>query len=251
MFTLSNILLTAAFFIAGITNTIAGGGSFLTFPALLMAGLDPRAANITSTMALFPMQVVSGFWGRKTARGIPALPLRTLAAISLLGGAIGAALLLFTPSSFFARLVPWLILFATGVFAYGSFRKKPNDAAVIHPIDRNWLLLIQLGIAIYGGYFGAGIGFLMLAALTLTGMNMRTAGTTKNILAAAINTSGVLIFAFFHDTDWSKAALGITASIGGSMVGMRLLHRINERILRIAVILIGMTLSIVMFYKSL
>src|SRR5271154_6022737 len=117
-------LLFVAALWAGVQNQLAGGGSFLTLPALMLAGMDARAANITSTVALFPGQVTGGWVGRKHAIGTEGLSLRALVMISLVGGALGAVLLLLTPSSFFARLVPWLVLFATTVFAYGSFVPK-------------------------------------------------------------------------------------------------------------------------------
>src|ERR1700739_1535104 len=119
------LLLTAAGCWAGAQNTLAGGGSFITFPALLLAGLNPLAANITSTIALFPSQINMAWGGRSGADGVGPLKFHTLFIVSLIGGVIGALLLLYTPASFFARLVPWLILFATAVFTWGSFRSKP------------------------------------------------------------------------------------------------------------------------------
>src|SRR5438132_5412195 len=133
---ISGIVLFIAAFIAGVQNALAGGGSFLTFPALLFAGLDPRAANITSTIALFPGQVATGFAGRKAVAGLPSLSFRALFIISLMGGALGAVLLLATPVSIFTRLVPWLVLFATAVFAWGSFLRKPvveNEQRYLSP----------------------------------------------------------------------------------------------------------------------
>src|SRR3954467_4755286 len=115
------ILLIAAGIWAGAQNALAGGGSFVTFGMLVLAGLDPRAANITSTIALFPGQMASGYTGRKTASGLQGLSFSALFSISLAGGIVGALLLLATPSSVFAGLVPWLVLFATAVFFWGSF----------------------------------------------------------------------------------------------------------------------------------
>ncbi|HET8706011.1 MAG TPA: sulfite exporter TauE/SafE family protein, partial [Pseudomonadales bacterium] len=132
MITLPFLIFCAASLAAGIVNTLAGGGSFLTFPALLLTGLDPRAANMTSTIALFPMQITSGYAGRKMAGGTPALSFKALFVISLIGGAVGAGLLLLTPPTTFGKMVPWLILFATGCFAYGSFRKKSTDEDHYH-----------------------------------------------------------------------------------------------------------------------
>src|SRR6202023_2348458 len=155
-------------------------GAFLTLPALMVTRMDPRAANITSTVALFPGQITTAWTGRELVTGAKALSLRALIAISLVGGAIGAVLLLVTPASFFARLVPWLVLFATGVFAWGSFRKRAESS---RKLSRLGAASAQLCISVYGGYFGGGAGFLMLAALTAAGVALRTAGATKNVLA--------------------------------------------------------------------
>ena len=122
-------------------NALAGGGSFVTLGALVLAGLEPRAANITSTIALFPGQVTTGYAGRRLASGTPRLSFAALFGISLAGGVLGAALLLATPPTFFASLVPWLVLFATGVFAWGSFvrarRRAPNRPAPASLRPRN------------------------------------------------------------------------------------------------------------------
>jgi uncharacterized membrane protein YfcA len=232
---------------AGIVNAIAGGGSFMTFPALLFTGLDPRAANMTSTIALFPMQISAGYSGRAMAGGTPHLTLKQLVIISLLGGLVGAVLLLMTPPASFARLVPWLILFATAIFAYSSFRKKSILAEGATHLGFRGSALAQFGISIYGGYFGGGIGFLMLAALTLGGMAIRKAGATKNILAGVMNAAAVLIFMFSHDIGWVQVGVGAVASVVGGLIGVRLLSRVNEKLLRIAVVIIGSCLTVAMF----
>ena len=148
-------LILAAGLWAGMQNTLAGGGSFITLPALILSGMSPLAANITSTVALFPGQVTSGFAGRSLVEGIGRLPFRALFVISIFGGALGGLLLLNTPPTLFARLVPWLVMFATIVFAWGSFRKKPEGTTHIGPAAAG---VAQFLIAIYGGYFGGEIG---------------------------------------------------------------------------------------------
>ena len=243
------ILLVVGAFWAGAQNALAGGGSFITLPALMLVGLDARAANITSTVALFPAQIVMGLTGRDDMAAPPGLTVRTLIGISLVGGAIGAVILLLTPPTFFAKLVPWLVLFATVVFAWGSFFRRPaKDGDGQMPTSR--AALIQFAIAVYGGYFGGGIGFLMLAALTFAGLAVRQAGATKNVLAAAMNASAVAIFAFSSDVHWLHAIVTAIAAAAGGYLGAVMLKRVNERVLRVAVTIIGLLLTIGLFWTS-
>lgn len=232
---------------AGLQNALAGGGSFVTLPALMLTGMSPLAANITSTVALFPGQVSSGLAGRDLVSGIGRLPFKALFILSLLGGALGALLLLNTPSTVFARLVPWLVLFATAVFAWGSFFRKPGqNAAHLGPVSAG---LAQFLIAIYGGYFGGGIGFLMLAALTMAGMATRHAGATKNVLAGVMNASAVVFFVLSPEVHWIPAlVLGAGALVGG-LAGAWALHRVNERLLRMAIVALGAALTIGLFLR--
>ena len=233
---------------AGAQNALAGGGSFLILPTLMYLGMDARAANITSCAALFPAHVATGWTGRAHADGTQGLSLRALFIISIFGGAIGAVILLYTPSSFFARLVPFLVLFATAVFAWGSFFRKPTDVDV--HLNRLGAGLAQFLISIYGGYFGGGIGFLMVAALTMAGQNVRIASATKNVLAGVMNASAVAIFVFSPDLHWGSAVVtSIGATIGG-VAGARMLQHVDEKILRIVVIVIGVALTIGLFEQA-
>lgn len=244
-------LIAAAGLYAGIQNALAGGGSFITFPALLLAGLNPLAANMSSTIALFPSQITSALAGRKLVGGVGPVPFRHLFIVSLIGGVLGALLLLSTPVSIFTRLVPWLVLFATSVFAWGSFRRKPMvdpDAPPRH-LSTPLLLLIQGAIAVYGGYFGGGIGFLMLAALTIAGQQVRMATATKNALAMTMNASAVAIFAFSPLINWAAVlALGV-GGIAGGVVGGWLMHRLPERHLRGFVVVVGSLLTVWLFVR--
>ena len=245
------ILFLAALW-AGTQNALAGGGSFVTFPALLLSGMDARAANITSTVALFPGQITTGLAGRRYVAGAETLSFRALAAISLAGGVVGAVLLLLTPASFFAHLVPWLVLFATAVFAWGSFGRRPakpgtGSARHLGAVPAG---IAQFLIAIYGGYFGGGIGFLMMAALTMTGQALRTAGATKNALAGIMNASAVVVFLFSPAVHWVKAVAVAAGAIAGGYAGAWLLLRVNDRLLRVVVVLIGVGLTIGLFIRE-
>jgi uncharacterized protein len=234
---------------AGAQNALAGGGSFITLPSLMLTGMDARAANITSTVALFPAQLVTGFTGRADAKGPAGLRMRAMFAISLIGGGLGALILLATPAALFARLVPWLVLFATALFAWGSFFRQSVEAseARLPP----WAIgAMQFGIAVYGGYFGGGIGLLMMAALTMTGVAVRNAGAAKNILAGVINASAVAIFVFSADVHWQQAIVtAIGASFGG-WAGALMLRRVNEKLLKLAVVAIGLALTIGLFWTA-
>lgn len=242
------VLLFGAGLWAGTQNALAGGGSFVTLPALMFSGMNARAANISSTIALFPGQVATGWAGRKSVTGTQRLSFKAFFIISLIGGALGAFLLLLTPASFFAKLVPWLVLFATTMFAWGSFFRKPStDHEPLSP----WVAGgVQFLIAIYGGYFGGGIGFLMLAALTIAGLKVRAAGATKNVLAAVMNASAVVIFVFSKEIHWLNAViLGAGAIIGG-LIGAQLLLHVNERALRIGIIVLGIALTVGLFIRQ-
>ncbi|MDE1905914.1 MAG: sulfite exporter TauE/SafE family protein [Rhodospirillales bacterium] len=245
----SIIVLAVAGLLAGMMNSLAGGGSFLTFPALLLAGLDPRAANVTSTIALFPSQAAAGWTSRSMAAGAAGLSLQMLCAVSLVGGALGALLLLATPVSFFTHLVPWLILFATLVFIWGSFfrRKRVEERT---PISPRVALALQFLISVYGGYFGGGIGFLMLAALTAVGVAVRAAGATKNALAGIMNVAAVAIFLVESKQNWTLVlVLGIAAMVG-AQIGVVILRRVPEAVLRLVVSGTGIALTIGMFLRS-
>jgi uncharacterized membrane protein YfcA len=214
---------------------------------LLLTGLDPRAANITSTVALFPGQMATGFAGRRFAAGTPSLGFTALVGLSLLGGALGAVLLLVTPVSIFAALVPWLVLFATLVFAWGAFFRRASDTQ--RPLGRLAAGAAQLAISIYGGYFGGGIGILMLAALTLSGLALRNAGATKNVLAGVMNSSAVVIFLFSRDVAWKQVAVVGVAALAGGQLGAYALNRVNEKAMRICVLLLGFALTVGLFIR--
>jgi hypothetical protein len=232
---------------AGAQNALAGGGSFITLPSLMFTGMNVQAANITSTIALFPAQLASGWTGRHNVSGAAGLSFGILVVISLVGGALGAVLLLVTSPAFFAKLVPWLVLFATGLFAWGSFGPKGEPKS---NLGRFGAMTAQFLISIYGGYFGGGIGFLMLAALTAAGLLIRNAGATKNVLAGMMNASAVAVFAFAPQVHWYQAAIAGAGAMIGGIAGGLLFNRVNEKALRVVVVLIGIALTIGLFIKA-
>jgi uncharacterized membrane protein YfcA len=240
-------LILAAGLWAGLQNTLAGGGSFVTLPVLILGGLTPLSANVTSCVALFPSQVTAGLGGRGLVGGVGALSFRWLFGLSLVGGAVGGVLLLSTPSSIFSRLVPWLVMFATAVYAWGSFgHRDPARARHLGPIPA---AVAQFLTAIYGGYFGGGISFLMMATLTMAGVETRIAIATKNVLAAVMNASAVALFAFSPQMHWPEAVALGAGAIAGSYAGAWALRRIHESWLRMGVVGLGIALTIGLFLR--
>ena len=233
---------------AGAQNALAGGGSFLLLPTLMFSGMDALAANITSCVSLFPAQVATGWTGLKMAAGDNGLSFWTLFVISIVGGAIGALVLLGTPRGVFARLVPWLVLFATAIFAWGSFFRKPGETQNHLPAPAAGLA--QFLISVYGGYFGGGIGFLMVAALTMAGQNVRVASATKNLLAGVMNASAAAIFLLSPDLHWPQAFVTAAGATIGGVAGAKLINHIDEKILRIFIVGIGAALTIGLFLKA-
>jgi uncharacterized protein len=227
---------------AGVQNALAGGGTFLTLPCLMLTGMDARAANITSTVGLFPAQVITGMTVSRNASGAASLSLRALVVISLVGGAAGAVLLLVTPSGFFAAMVPWLVLFATAIFAFGSYMPKQMPR-----LGSFGAGVAQFLIAIYGGYFGGGIGFLMLAALTAAGLSMRHAGSTKNVLAGVMNAAAVAVFMFTPGIPWMRVLVLCVGAVVGGYFGAMLLKRVDEKLMRGFVVALGLCLTVGLF----
>ncbi|HSS14521.1 MAG TPA: sulfite exporter TauE/SafE family protein [Rhizomicrobium sp.] len=233
---------------AGVQNALAGGGTFLTLPALMLTGMSALAANITSTVALFPGQLTSSWGGRGHVSGAGGLSFRALVAVSLAGGILGAVLLLVTPSNIFKALVPWLVLFATSVFAYGSFVPRKADRPPV--LGKTGSGLAQFCISVYGGYFGGGIGFLMLAALTAAGLNIRNANATKNVLAGVMNASAVAIFVFSPQLHWRQAAIACVGAAIGGVIGGHMVSKVNQKALRAAAVLIGIALTVGLFIRA-
>jgi uncharacterized membrane protein YfcA len=240
------LLLLAAGLWAGVQNALAGGGSFITLPTLMATGLDARVANLTSTIALFPGQITTALANRHLVSGIGRLTFPLLLAISLGGGVAGALLLLATPSDLFRRMLPWLVLAATLLFARGAFGRK-LDAANLGPGP---LGAGQFGVAVYGGYFGGGIGFLMLALFTLGGAAVKEAQANKNALAAAMNLAGAAVFALSGEVAWRHALVLGAGSTAGGYIGARLIEHVPDKALKAGVVAIGLALFAGLLWQS-
>lgn len=229
-------------------NAIAGGGTLLTFPALIGLGIPPLIANATSTVGLLPASV-SSMWGyRRELEGARQWAVR-FALPSLVGGLVGAILLVRTPAHTFSLLVPWLVLGATALFiAQGPitarFGRKPAiDAGVASVSDRPptaLLIAFQFLISIYGGYFGAGVGILMLAGLGLMGLtNIHRMNGLKNWGGFCMNAVAVVVFAAGNLVAWPVGLTMAAGSLGGGYVGSRVAQRVGERAVRFVIATIG------------
>jgi uncharacterized membrane protein YfcA len=246
------ILVTGAFF-AGVINSIAGGGMLVVFPLLIWLGLDPKVANATSTVALWP-GLFGGLFGYRRELEDSSQMLLRLGSTSVIGGAIGAWLLIWTPSHTFARLVPFLILFATVLFMLqGTINRRLRLQPVVATPEPAWwfgAILFQFFSAIYGGYFGAGNGILMLAAMGLLGLHdLHRANGIKNFLGICINSVAVLSFSLSHLVVWPDAlAMACGALLGGYM-GARMAVRIGQQVVRRAIVIIGFVITFVMVWR--
>ena len=243
----------AAAFAAGAINSIAGGGTLITFPFLIWLGLDPKIANATSTVALWPGLFGGLFGYRKELENSSTILLR-LGLTSVIGGAIGAWLLIWTPSPTFARLVPFLILFATILFmAQGTITRRLRLQAVVDQPQWSWwigAIVFQFFSSIYGGYFGAGNGILMLAAMGLLGLHdLNRANGIKNFLGICINSIAVQSFAFSGLVVWPVAAVMVGAALLGGYVGAHLAVRVGQVVVRRAIITIGFVITFVMVWR--
>ncbi|MBZ5637285.1 MAG: sulfite exporter TauE/SafE family protein [Acidobacteriia bacterium] len=248
---LSFILLAA--FAAGMVNSVAGGGTLLSFPTLVWAGRDPLLANATNTIALWPGSL-GGLWGyRREVTGSGRFAAALLGP-SVLGGILGAVLLLRTPSRTFAGLVPWLILLATALLAL----QEPASRLVVRlGADRRspawWAgaVAFQFLVGVYGGYFGAGIGILMLAALGLLGLtDIHQMNGLKNFLAFSINATAAVYFVASGAVLWSDGLPMAASAVCGGVAGAAIARKVGRRAVRRVVVTIGLLMAISLFLRG-
>jgi uncharacterized membrane protein YfcA len=248
-------LLCLAAFAAGVINTLAGGGTLLTFPSLLaaMPGQETMA-NATSTVALVPGSL-AGAWGfRRELRGTGPW-LRLLVGPSLLGGLVGALLLTGLPSEYFRALIPWLLLTASLLFmaqpAMGRWLQAHETVGLPSPAWRAGVAVFQFFVAVYGGYFGAGIGILMLSSLAFMGLgDIHRMNGVKTFLAACINGISVVVFVAENKVQWDFALIMAACAVAGGLAGARLGRRLPRPLVRWFVIAVGLGLAAYHFAKQ-
>lgn len=242
------LLLTAAF-VAGALNSVAGGGSFLTLPALVFVGVPPVVANATGTVALLP-GYAAGAWGfREDTQAPPGLSMARLVVLSLVGGALGAGLLLVTSNDTFSIVVPWLLLVATVLFALGPKLRewtaggKPSTAKATAGV---------LVVAAYGGYFNGGLGILLLALFGLLGQTQLNAmNGLKNLVSALLTAIAVAVYAAGGVVNWRYALLMMVAATAGGYIGARVARRIPALWLRWGIVATGLVMTGIFFWRQL
>jgi uncharacterized membrane protein YfcA len=248
---------------------VAGGGTLLSFPALIFAGQTPRIANATNTVALWP-GALSSFWAYRSELGYHRREVLMLSVPSILGGIVGAWLMFITSDKTFAVLVPYLILLATALLVVqeplarlrrwlgGSGNSASAEAAEGHafaqgatPLRWGIVLFSQFLVGVYGGYFGAGIGILMLAIYgTLGFSNIHQANAIKNLNAMFINGIAAAIFVCMHLVDWPQALIMSVGAIVGGYAGAGAARRLGQKNVRRLVIAIGLAIGVAMFFKG-
>ena len=245
-------LLLVAAFVAGALNSVAGGGSFLTLPARVFTGVPPVVANATGTVALLP-GYMAGAWGfREDMQSPPGLSMRSTVALSLIGGSAGAALLLVTSDAAFNKIVPWLLLVATALFAFGpqlrQWAGSGGHGAGASPLKAG---LGMLAVAIYGGYFNGGLGILLLALFGLLGQTQLNAmNGMKNLVSALLTAIAVVIYAAGGKVFWYQALVMMVAATAGGYGGARLARKLPPAVLRWGIVATGLVMTALFFWKQ-
>ena len=246
------LLLVAAGLAAGCVNAIAGGGSLITFPSLIAAGLPPIAANVTNSVAVCPGYVSSVVGSRADLAG-QGRRLRAIVPTVLAGSVAGCALLLLTPARAFEVVVPFLVLAAAATLAFQErLRGLVGHPRALSPWRRAVTLqAVVFGGAVYGGYFGAALGVMYVAALALIlDEPLNRINALKNVLSTAVGVVTVVVFAIFGPVDWGAVLTVAPATLVGGYAGARLARRLPARILKITIVSFGTTIGLVLLYRA-
>jgi len=246
------VALTA--FIAGAVNAIAGGGTFLMFPALTgFAGLSQKVANMTSTDGLWPGSMASVVAARRDFARVPVGMLIAFSIISIVGGGIGSLLVMRGSPKSFELVIPWLLAFATTIFGFSKPIARWAGRQHGHR-TLGWTILVgavHFLVAIYGGYFGAGIGVLMLAGLSFAGLDdIHSMNALKVLLATLINGVAAILFFFSRQVDWNWVFVMAVASVVGGFWGMAIARRVKPDKLRAVILSIGILLTGIYFAQN-
>jgi uncharacterized protein len=247
------VFLFVAGMLGGALNAVAGGGSFVAFPALLLTGVPPIPANATNTLALWTGVTASG-GAYRNRLDVPTRVLVPLLATSFVGGILGAFLLLKTPAHTFMRVLPWLMLGATLLFMFGNRLARGHASSVGHDAATAAIAgasVFELVVAVYGGYFGGGVGIINLAMLAALGMtDIHAMNALKSILGMAINGIAVLVFVLQGAIFWPQAVVMIGGALVGGYFGAHYAQKLPQPWIRRLVILVGAGMTVYFFRKA-
>jgi uncharacterized protein len=242
------LLLLAVGVGAGLINSVAGGGSFLTFPALVFLGVPSVIANATSTVALFPGVFASAWAYRDDFQRLEKIALKPAVIVSIIGGVAGALLLLFTTQKTFDAVLPWILLMATTALAVG-----PKVSRILNNrfrLSSGTLIFFQFLVAIYGGYFGGAVGIIMLAVWSMAGVrDVHAMNAGRTLLGGVMNAAAVVCFVIAGKVWWLQSTILLVAAVAGGYAGARYARRVNPALIRIIVIAIGAVVTIVFFVR--
>jgi hypothetical protein len=244
----SYLLIIVAALGAGLINSVAGGGMFLTFPALVFTGVPSIVANASSTAALVPGILASAWAYREDFRKSVNFPFWPLLIMTLAGGIVGALLLLYTPQRTFDSVIPWLMLAATLLFTFGA-RLTPILKRTFH-IGPVAVVVIQFFIAIYGGYFGGAIGIVMLATWTVFGLtDIHVMNANRTIMGAAANSVAAVLFIMARKIWWPQTLVMLVCTIIGGYIGARVARKVKPQYIRAIVTVVSAGITIAFFLR--
>jgi uncharacterized protein len=243
------IVIAGAGVLAGMMNALAGGGTFVSLPALIAAGVPSVNANTSSTVALFPGQLASAWTYRDGLGPIGSVALRLLVIVTFIGGAIGAVLLLLTPIKTFDLVLPWLMAIATVALISG--------ARLGELLRRRWhigvraVLIAQFGLGVYGGYFGGGVGIMMMAVWSLlTDRTLKSFNAPRTFLVCAANTVAVLIFIAAGAVHWRESLVLLVGAIVGGVCGANIGRRAPAGVIRIGTLVLSVCITLAFFARA-
>jgi uncharacterized membrane protein YfcA len=245
----TDLFLLAAGLFAGAINAVAGGGTFISMPVLIYAGLPSVPANASSTVALFPGSLASIYAFRQDFKGFEHISLKMLITISLIGGCIGALLLIFTPSNSFDKIIPWLVLVGGITFIFGKQLSVILQSRFT--INRGTMLVTQFILGIYGGYFGGGAGIMMMAVWSLFGLSdIKLLNANKTLLVGAANSIAVVIFILSGKIWWPQTCIMLVATTIGGYGGAYYSRRLNQAVLRGLISGLIVVITVLFFYRA-
>ncbi len=245
----SYVFLALVAVVSGAMNAVAGGGTFISLPALMSVGVPSVAANMTSTLALCPGTFASAFAYRHDFRPFGDASPILLLGVSLIGGAAGALLLIYTPSSAFDAIVPWLLLTGAIAFAFGA--RIGDFLRARMTLGKTALVVVQFFVGVYGGYFGAAVGLMMLAVWTIFGArDLKAMAAVRTLTVSVTNAMAIVFFIFIGQIFWREAGVMLAGGVVGGYFGARAARLLPPRTLRLGIAWLNFAMTAWVFWKA-